>query len=293
MDIFDTHTHLITDDFERYPLIEAGAPGGHAGVPANPAGVNLRERITASPLTAEAVLALWSRAGVSAGAAVQYRTAYGLDNSYLLDAATKHPAEIRPVIVLDAADPNTPQLLGSLVEEHDLAGVRITGGMTPAGEFAWLDSERALATWAEVERLRIPMVVMSVPPGTNEAALRRIGVLADRFPDGQIVIDHVGWPVDGHGFAPAHRELAERANVNVKVTTENFDLVSEAGADSAEFLRRVVDLFGADRVMWGSDFGNAPGGYAEMVARALDAVADLTPDEAAAVMGGTGRRVFG
>ncbi|MFT4083502.1 MAG: amidohydrolase family protein [Nocardioides sp.] len=293
MRIFDTHTHLVTDDFANYPLIEPGAPGGHTGVPANPAGVNLRERITAAPLTAEAVLALWSEAGVAGGVAVQYRTAYGVDNSYLLDSAARHPDQIRPVIVVDAAGAETPGRLRSLAGRHRLAGIRITGGMTPAGEFPWLDSEDALATLAEADRLGLPIVIMSVPPGTNEAALRRIGGVADRLPGAQIVIDHVGWPVDGYHLRSAHAELADRPNINVKVTTENFDQVAEANARPSGFLRRAVDLFGADRVMWGSDYGNAPGSYADLLGRALDAVTELTDAEQDAVLGGTGRRLFG
>jgi predicted TIM-barrel fold metal-dependent hydrolase len=68
--------------------------------------------------------------------------------------------------------------------------------------------------------------------------------------------------------------------------------IRDAGASSKSVLRRMVDLYGADRVMWGSDIGTSAGAYHEMVTRALDACALLTDTERRAVMYETGRRVF-
>jgi predicted TIM-barrel fold metal-dependent hydrolase len=57
-------------------------------------------------------------------------------------------------------------------------------------------------------------------------------------------------------------------------------------------LRRAVDMFGADHVMWGSDIGTSSGTYKDMVRRMLDASRLLTADERLAVWHDTGRRVF-
>ena len=56
--------------------------------------------------------------------------------------------------------------------------------------------------------------------------------------------------------------------------------------------RRAVDLFGADRVMWGSDIGTSSGTYKDMVQRMIAASDLLTPEEQRKVWHDTGRRVF-
>jgi len=59
-----------------------------------------------------------------------------------------------------------------------------------------------------------------------------------------------------------------------------------------QVLRRAVDLFGADRIMWGSDIGTSSGTYKEMVQRMLDASVLLNDEEKRAVWHDTGKRVF-
>ncbi|MBX6319967.1 amidohydrolase family protein, partial [Pigmentiphaga sp.] len=57
-------------------------------------------------------------------------------------------------------------------------------------------------------------------------------------------------------------------------------------------LRRAVDMFGADHIMWGSDIGTSSGTYKEMVQRMIDASVLLTEEEKRAVWHDTGKRVF-
>ena len=61
----------------------------------------------------------------------------------------------------------------------------------------------------------------------------------------------------------------------------------------AAFMREVVDIFGAERVMWGSDYGNTKVTYPQMVEQAIAACANLSEAERNAVLHDTGRRVFG
>jgi predicted TIM-barrel fold metal-dependent hydrolase len=51
-------------------------------------------------------------------------------------------------------------------------------------------------------------------------------------------------------------------------------------------------MYGADRIMWGSDIGTSSGTYQGMVDRMLAACALLTPDERKAVCHDTGQSVF-
>jgi predicted TIM-barrel fold metal-dependent hydrolase len=57
-------------------------------------------------------------------------------------------------------------------------------------------------------------------------------------------------------------------------------------------LRRVVDFYGADKVMWGSDIGTSSGTYAEMIERANEAMQLLSDDERRKIFHDTARRVM-
>lgn len=291
VELFDAHAHFMTADFARYPLREAPSQAG----PENPAAVGLRERVVASPNTAEQVLSWWDVHGVRAGAAVHYRTAYGLDNRYTLDCAARFPDRIFAVVVQDAQDPGTPARLRTMAATHGLAGVRLTGFVADPA-LPWLHSPTALRTWAAADDLGLAVVLMHVPPGRDDRVPGAVAELAASYPNTRIVLDHVGWPEPetgpDHGLPPALRTLARFQNVFVKVTSVNFERLREAGLPLDAFVAHVVGVFGADRVLWGSDTGNTPGSYDELVADALAATEGLTAAERAAVLGGTGRAVF-
>ena len=61
---------------------------------------------------------------------------------------------------------------------------------------------------------------------------------------------------------------------------------------STEVLRRTVDMFGADHLMWESDIGTSSGTCKDMVQRFLDSAVLLSPAELKAVAHDTGKRVF-
>ena len=77
-------------------------------------------------------------------------------------------------------------------------------------------------------------------------------------------------------------------------------LITEAGRDwDVDRLRPYADLgieaFGPDRVMWGSDWPVAllAGTYGGWLDATQAPVGRLTPDERAAILGGTAARVYG
>ena len=58
-------------------------------------------------------------------------------------------------------------------------------------------------------------------------------------------------------------------------------------------IRRLVDRFGADRLMWGSDFCQTHDrSYAELVALARDAFGGLAREDRDACFSGTARRLW-
>lgn len=288
--LYDTHAHFISDDQARYPLDPNGSARQSVEV--------IRQRLTAHPWSAATVLAVWDAEQVSGGAAVQYNTAYKTNNSYILDTSDAHPGRIAPVIILDARLPETPAKLRQLVTQRGVTGLRLTGPAAADGSWPWLDSPEAQRTWAEADRLGIAIVLMyiGVDSAPSADALARIERLAARYSRVRVVLDHVGWPGNAaapdHGLTPAHHALAKRRNIYFKLTTINFDRLAEQHAEAGPFVRAVVDLYGADRVMWGSDIGNTSHPFPEMVARARAATAVLTARERRKVLHDTGERTF-
>lgn len=286
--LYDTHAHFFTNDVSRFPIDPSGARGGADA---------LRQRVLTAPSTPEAILGGWDRNGVTGGTGVQYNSTYKTDNSYLLSVRDAHKDRVSAVVILDPQDPATPDALQRMADEHGITGIRMTGFPDNEGRYPYFESQAALATWAAAERLGIAVVLMYLPGRSpSETALSRIAELAGRFPQLSIVLDHCGWPAPrtapNYGFGAAHKALTDRKNVFFKITTINFEQLAQADIDSAQFVRHAVDLYGADRIMWGSDFGNTEGTFEDMVARARQSTRLLTPQESRAVLHDTGSRIF-
>ncbi|WP_221893044.1 amidohydrolase family protein [Parasphingopyxis marina] len=287
MTLYDTHAHFFTDDIETYPIDTSGAREG-ADV--------LRARILAHPSTPEAILELWDVNDVTGGSGVQYTSAYKTDNRYVLDSSDAYPERISAVVILDARDPDSPARLRELVTERGVAGLRLTGFAAEDGSWPWMNSAAALETWAEADRLGIAMVLMYLPKQPSASALEEIRQLAERFTNVNIVLDHAGWAATegapDYGLTPAHYALAPYPNVYFKFTTNNLYVLERHGLQADTFLRHLVDSFGADRIMWGSDYGNTDGEFADMAARARAAAALLTDQERQQVLHDTGEALF-
>jgi len=288
--LYDTHAHFYTADTAMYPIDATGAREGAEALIA---------RITADPGTPERVFSLWDAAGVRSGAAVQYNTAYKTDNRYALKIADDHPSRIGAVVILSATDPETPGKLREMALAHGVTGLRLVGFSDESGTFDFLSGDSAMATWAEAARLGLALVLMiRLNPGESpEPALIRVGELARRFETVRIVLDHCCWPgnmpgSDSVGFTPSHRALAAAANVSFKVTSLNFGRFEREGIDASCFIRAAADLYGADRLMWGSDFGNTLTNYALLAEAARRSGALLNDAERSAYFYDSGAAMF-
>jgi L-fuconolactonase len=291
--LFDTHAHFYTNEPEKYPFNATGARYG---------AERMIAKATAKPMNPQAVFAFWDQVGVEMGTGVQYNSTYGTDNSYLLDVSKQHPQRVLPVVILPPTDPTTPTKLQQWAKDNRLAGVRFSGAPNAQGEAPYL-SDAAKDTWAAANDLGLCVVLM--PLGTNiPAALKKVAEHADRYPNVKIAMDHIGFPrpeilPDTFGLTPEHLALAAHKNVFYKLTSF---LVSEmeAGAKAASkpmtelkpFVEHMVGVFGADHLMWGSDYGNVEVDDLAYVKRALDAAGGLKPKEQSAFFYDTAKSVF-
>jgi len=283
--LFDAHIHFFTNDVTHYPIDPRFAR--------EPEEV-FRARIMHAPATPETIFPLWRKAGVEGGAGVQYSGAYKADNSYLLDLADRHRAQLATEIIVNGRDPESPARVEQMARARHVDALRLTGAADEDGGYPWLDSERALSVWALAERLQLPVGVTYLPPKVTAGAFRAISALADRFPGCTIVFEHLGWTggVNSSGLLPEHETLAAKRNVSFKWTTLDIDPLRAAGIDPAHCLRDAVRLYGASRIMWGSDFGNSTRAYAGMAIDARDSCALLTGRERRAVLHDNGRALY-
>ena len=129
--------------------------------------------------------------------------------------------------------------------------------------------------------------------------LPRLLQVIDRHPDLAFVLDHCGKPQLAIGGIESWRRdialLAERPNIVCKLS----GLATEAArnwqiADLRPAVDHVLACFGPRRLLWGSDWPvvDLAGGYAQWLAAAEALLARLSPDEKAAVFGGTAARVY-
>jgi L-fuconolactonase len=297
--LFDSHAHLVADDQARYPRNPmqraADAPYRHPGVIGKPGGHHGPNPVNEVP-DALRMLQWMKEENVDGIVAVQKRMVYRYDNSYILDSSTAFPDLFSAVVILDAEDGATPPLVRQLVQTHGLAGVRFFGGRQADGSMPWLNSPAALKTWNVAQEFGLVVDLEVLSKGGGGPSIPAIIALARQYPAIRIVLDHLLEPEmeegEYFGLDERYETLSGEGNIFFKFTSINLDICREENIPADRVLRRAVDLFGADHMMWGSDIGTSSGTYKDMVARFLDSAALLSEKEKKAVFHDTGRRVF-
>lgn len=231
MAIVDTHMHVWTTDWARYPF----APPEAAMKPPEESN------------TAEEVLEMTARHGVDFTVLVQVRY-YGRDNRYLADCLRRYPGKFAAQGLIDPRDPNAAERLTFWMREHGFSGMRLSPSYHQDAE--WLDSRACDPLWRRAEELGAIFNFL-----IREAQLPQLERMAERFPGVPVVVDHMGYPEIG-GDAGNLLRLARLPNVYVKVTefynhskTKEYPYV-----DVLATVRRVYDAFGPRRLMWGTGF---------------------------------------
>ena len=301
--LFDSHAHLVADDQVRYPRNpmqrSPDAPYRHPGVIGKPGGHHGPNPINEVP-DASRMLQWMKEENVDGMVAVQKRMTYRYDNSYILDSSDQYPDLFSAVVILDAEDEATPALVRHQIKNHGLAGLRLFGARKPDGSMPWLNSPAALRTWDVLQEFGLVMDIEVLSQGGGGPSIPAIIELARKYSAVRIVLDHLlepeveeGEPMsDDYGLDARYQTLSSEKNIYLKFTSINLDICREEGLPADKVLRRAVDMFGADHLMWGSDIGTSSGTYKEMVQRFLDSAVLLTEQEKRAVFSDTGKAVF-
>jgi predicted TIM-barrel fold metal-dependent hydrolase len=265
--IVDTHVHPLAGDPGRYPENPPPGPAWYKGVRLN-AGDCIREM---------------DGAGVDQMVLVSSYSLYAYDNSYAADAARAHPDRFVGVCRIDNLASDARHVLGSWFE-RGMRGVRF-GSTAPASYPA---CERA-------EELGVPV---SVQVKFDELA--GVRQMVERFPAVDFILDHLSHPPidDGPPYAAAADffSLRDLPNLHFKFSTMNLRESAAGRSTTPAFLEALIAQFGAQRLMWGSDFPHTRGStgapYRELVDLARDALAFLPAEVREQLLAGTARRLY-
>ena len=271
--IADTHVHVFTDDRKTYPQIRDTARAGSI-----PTITEIGQ--TEWPLTtAERLIAQMDEAGVHVATLVQAYFVYEYDNCYAIDAAAAHPDRFTGVVVLDPLDPGSPDELSRMVESRHVSGIRFMRGRLPESS---LDRPETFRLWARIQALGIPLAI-----NDRIGDYPRIRPAMERYPDVKVAFEH-SW---GHkvGAPPAYDvlrplfELAGHPNVYIKTAINNIAAARDGGGTPRELYTKLVEVFGANRIMWSSNYPAHPkfGGIKPRLEESKEALAHLSADEQA------------
>ena len=220
------------------------------------------------------------------------------DNRYIIECTRAHADRFYAVIMVDVRQDAAVMQLQELAEQG-VHGIRLYPEDRSPGE-------DPLAIWRQAEALGLPISCGgSLARFTNPAFAQVI----EAVPDATIIIEHLG-SVNHHDGEenpyPLRRqvfELARYSNVVIKFhglgeicpRQEPFPQPFPFDATYLELFDLAYHTFGADRMMWGSDFPPVSGreGYANALRWPQEHFSSLPTGEQGALFGGTAERVFG
>lgn len=280
--IIDTHSHIIAPDKTKYPLQPYGLDQG-TGDDRRPA--SWFEDV---PASAEQLLEVMDGAGVDGALLVQAMGAYSYDNAYVVDSASVYPNRFSSVVIVDLEAPDPAGTLRSWAERGARA-VRLFTITKPLA--TWLDEPSSFPVWETAAELGMPVVIAMLPNQLGQ--LRNI---LQRYPDIPVALDHFAFPnLEGgppYVNAPEHFALVDFPNLNLKVSSNLLERAEETSGAS-QFMETLVERFGSDRLMWGSDYSQTHDrSYAELLGLAKEATAGLSSADRAAYLGGTALRLW-
>ena len=208
----------------------------------------------------------------------------GWDNDYSLAAARAEPDRFGVMGRFDVTAPDAKEKLPRWREQKGMLGIRVFFVGEP---WMTLLTERSFDWfWSEVERSRMPL--MAHIPG-NIAGFSQ---LLDRFPRLRLIVDHAGrhprGPSDDAAWADADQlyALAKHPDVAVKVSSlPCFSTEAYPFPGLQKHIRRIHEVFGPRRMLWGSDVTRLTSTYEENVKLFTEALDWASDDDKAWIMG--------
>lgn len=252
-----------------------------------PGSEEIATRIRQVIMPVEDVVSAMDAAGVSRAYLVPVGTA---DNATCVAAAQRWPDRFRVMGVLALNKPESHEMVADW-PSSGFIGVRLA--FPPFRKVSWLKDGTAEWFWPQANRLALPIMIWA-PEQLDE-----IEKLVASYPNIRFIIDHMNLFVEDKGeiVAKAVAELlplARHPNIAVKVSalpahsSEPYPF-----RDMHPFIERVVEAFGAERVLWGTDLTRKACPYHEAITMFTKELPFLDQAQLEQIMGGAATRWIG
>lgn len=213
--------------------------------------------------------------GIERAVLVQY-IKYRWDNRYAAHVMKTCPSLFMGVCRVDPQNPGSPDHLSYWTEEHGFHGVRLSPELDARGD--WFTGPLMVPLFKRAADLNVPVIILTLPGRLDDLAK-----IIERVPDVNIVIDHLADCLDQPGvniqkllnFARFPRVFLKLGH-NAQGSSQDYPW-----CDTHSALEKVFQQFGANRIMWGSDwpFSLRQMTYAQSLGYIKNEVKFLTPEE--------------
>jgi predicted TIM-barrel fold metal-dependent hydrolase len=217
---------------------------------------------------------------------------FGFDNSYMLDAIARHPGVFSGVAVIDHEQRDLNQTMKRM-HEKGVRGYRLYA--TADNVKSWQASKPIEAMFRTGAELGQAMCMLSDPE-----AIDGIEQLCSRHPQTAVVIDH--FSRIGMRTSPTEEQLKTLCRLarypKVYVKTSAFYALGKKlppYTDLIAMIRRLLDAFGSERLMWASDCPyqvEAPHTYEASIALIRDRLDNISDEDRQNLLRKTAERVF-
>lgn len=275
--IVDIHPHIVSPDTKTYPLA--------------PLGGTQSTWSSERPTPYQMLLDAMNEAGVAKAAIVHSSTAYGYDNSYVVDAVAAVPQRFTAVCSIDVLAPDAVKTFDHWLS-RGCTGMRLfTTGSTLPDQATFFADPKSYPFWEHAAAKNIPVCMQMKQEGIP--LLRQV---MDRFPQVTIILDHLARAPfeDGPPYAKAEDffALAKYQQVYLKVTPINVSPKTWGKATPETFFGKLIDTFGAERIAWGSNFPNSLGTLKEILTAAQKAFSFAKPSDQDWIFGKTAQHLY-
>jgi L-fuconolactonase len=277
--IVDIHPHIVSRDTVRYPV--------------TPIGGKRSEWSKERSATLEELVTAMDEAGVDKAAIVHSSTTYGFNNDYVVDAVAAFPKRFTGVFSVNVTEPDAAERMPYWYAKG-MTGMRIFARGSTIKE-AWLaiDDPVTFPAWECAGELGIS--VATNVHGTG-AGLEQIKSILARFPRVRLIIDHLGRPPveDGPPYAAAkdYFSLADYPNCYLKLTPSALKSVITGKATADTLIPKLVEVFGADRIAWGSNYPASAGSMNDIVEASKIALRALSDADRSWIFAKTAQQLY-
>lgn len=270
----DSHHHLWKYDPKTYPWIQEDM------------------EVLKKDYLPKTILPLLEEQGIDGCVAVQADQSEE-ETAFLLDCASDNDFIKGVVGWIDLQAPNSAERLAYFAPDKKLKGIRHIVQEEPNPEFMLgKEFQNGIKELAAFD-LTYDILVY-------DFQLPSAVLLARAFPDQKFVLDHIGKPKISEGVSETWssniRELSKSENVYCKLSgmvteTKDFSWTSE---EFTPFMEVVLEAFGTDKLMYGSDWPVCllGGEYNQVFEIVANFISSLSKNEQDDIMGWNAKRFY-